>query len=174
MPYHSDHLNVYLRDFTYMTTITPKYSSNSRLEMLNFITNHPKASLEVGCREGLFSHAIKDKYGDVSTWGVEIDQSVSRDSALGNLDNVIDEPYPECIKKLHDMKFDLVIFNDVLEHIYDPWNALTETKRILSENGVVVISLPNIRYKGVLKGLIFHDDFKYTSSGILDISHIHR
>jgi hypothetical protein len=46
------------------------------------------------------------------------------------------------------------------------------SKELLTENGILVISLPNVRHRSILFNLLFKDDFEYKDQGILDITHI--
>lgn len=154
------------------TTITPVYAPNTRTEMLQFITNTPRRTLEIGCREGDFSRVLKERFCNPETWGIEPDPSIRTDIANANLDHFIPDYFPQCVEKLGNHKFDAIILNDVLEHMYDPWSALDTAHELLDENGVIVVSLPNIRNTKVIRELIFKNDFRYTTSGILDISHI--
>jgi len=150
--------------------IKSKYSPSGRSEMIEFVINSPQITLEIGCREGLFSKNIRDKFDTKEAWGVEPDLSVKYE-AEKNLDKIVFSLFDENIN-LPEKYFDLIIFNDVLEHMYDPWKALEKAKKLLTENGIIIASIPNIRHKSVLKQLIFSDNFKYEDSGILDITHI--
>jgi len=146
------------------------YTPSARQEMLEFITNKPETTLEVGCREGLFTKSIKAIYNIKDSWGIEPDSSI-KESAEQNIKNVIIDFFTKD-SELPEKYFDLIIFNDVLEHMYDPWSALEKAKTLLTENGIIIVSLPNIRHKSVLKELIFNDNFEYKSAGILDATHI--
>lgn len=42
--------------------------------------------------------------------------------------------------------FDIVILKDILEHIYTPLDLLNETKRVLKDDGYIIVSLPNHFY----------------------------
>lgn len=42
-----------------------------------------------------------------------------------------------------DNMFDIVILKDILEHLVDPLAVLNEAKRVLKNNGYIVISIPN-------------------------------
>ena len=46
--------------------------------------------------------------------------------------------------------FDCIVFNDVLEHMVVPEQALRYAKTLLSPNGSIVASIPNIRYLPIL------------------------
>jgi 2-polyprenyl-3-methyl-5-hydroxy-6-metoxy-1,4-benzoquinol methylase len=73
---------------------------------------------------------------------------------------------------LPEAYFDCVICNDVLEHLADPYSVLFALKEKLSDNGVVVFSLPNVRHLGNLKNLLVKKDWQYRDAGILDATHL--
>lgn len=150
--------------------IQSNYLLSTREEMLEFIINNPKTILEVGCREGLFTKQVKEKFDIKDSWGIEPDASIEKSAKL-NIDNVIIDFFGKDTD-IPENYFDLIVFNDVLEHMYDPWEALIKSKSLLSDNGIVIVSLPNIRHKSVLKDLFFNDNFLYKSAGILDVTHI--
>lgn len=152
--------------------IVANHVSTPRKEMLEFITNTPKTSLEIGCIEGLFSATIKDMHENLETWGIEPNEKVNKEECKKNLDHFFHDFFPLKDEKLPEKYFDLIILNDVLEHMYDPWEALKECKKLLTDDGIIIVSLPNVRHKSVVKKLLFQNDFKYEDSGILDITHI--
>lgn len=152
--------------------INTHYLKTARTEMIPYVINNPTQSLEVGCREGLFSKELKKIYPNLIAWGIEPDDRVDHEESIKNLDYYVRDFFPSKDKAFEGKKFDLIIFNDVLEHMYDPWKALEVCSEILSPNGIIVASLPNVRHKSVLKQLVFNDDFEYQESGVLDISHI--
>lgn len=71
-----------------------------------------------------------------------------------------------------DYKFDFIIFADVLEHLKQPMKILEETYDLLSEDGSVLISIPNIAHNDILIKL-YENHFDYTDIGILDNTHLH-
>jgi len=152
--------------------IVANHVSTPRKEMLEFISNIPKTSLEIGCIEGLFSETLKNIYKNIEVWGIEPNEKVNKEICKQNLDYFFQDFFPLKNDKLPEKYFDLIILNDVLEHMYDPWMALEECKKLLTDDGIIIVSLPNIRHKSVVKKLLFQNDFKYEDSGILDITHI--
>jgi len=84
---------------------------------------------------------------------------------------VIEAPFTN-EAKLPLESFDAVIFNDVLEHLLDPRAAIAYAKTLLSPSGVIVASIPNVRYFPVLWDLIVHGDWNYQDCGILDRTHL--
>ena len=72
---------------------------------------------------------------------------------------------------LNDEKFDYIICNDVLEHVYEPKNVLNHLMQYLNEDGYVCLSLPNVAHASIKANLLMNN-FDYTPAGILDQTHI--
>lgn len=149
---------------------TPYYG-NDRQNMIEFIPENALKILEVGCAEGKFSSLLIRN--DRELWGVEIDEKSAK-VAQEKLHKVFVSDFDSIYSQLPKNYFDCVIFNDVLEHIYAPWETVEKVKSLLSENGVLVTSIPNIRYITVLLlEIIGKKDFIYRpEGGILDITHV--
>lgn len=94
--------------------------------------------LDVGCASGLFLNAAKSKGHYVM--GIEPNSLMA---AIANKDghNVINGFFPEALSPVHN--FNVIIFNDVFEHIPDIENIANSCQRYLTRDGVVVINLPN-------------------------------
>ncbi len=66
---------------------------------------------------------------------------------------------------------DYIIFADVLEHLYNPWQVLEAATALLKEGGSILISIPNISHNSVIIDLI-NGKFNYRELGLLDSTHI--
>ena len=107
----------------------------------------------------------------IEVWGVEpVQRAASR--AEERLTRVICSPAEKAIDQLPDGYFDCITFNDVLEHMVDPWSMLRTIQAKLSPNGVIVASIPNLRHFPVLKSLMLDGEFRYVDEGILDRTHL--
>jgi SAM-dependent methyltransferase len=146
------------------------YYHGTRDELLPFIPRDVGTVLEVGCADGNFGRLLKNR-GAREVWGVEIVASVA-EQARRTLDRVLIGDVTNLIDELPDAYFDLVVFNDVLEHMVDPYLVLTKMKSKVSSSGVVISSIPNIRYYPVLRELLLHKKWEYEESGILDYTHL--
>jgi len=144
------------------------YYSNTRQEMLPFIPSSAKKILEIGCGEGHFCEQLIGK--DTEIWGVEPD-SDSAEIAAKKLYKVLNKKINEAISQLPENYFDAIILNDVLEHLLFPWDDLKQLKSKLSDNGVIVSSIPNVRYIKNLYHVLINKNWEYTESGILDSTH---
>lgn len=146
------------------------YYNSVREDMLKYLPANAERVLEFGCGTGGFSALVKDKMGTES-WAVEIDEE-SAQTAAKKLDKVINSDAHNAIDKLPDSYFDCIIFFDILEHLVDPYSLLTSVKKKLTKNGVIVISIPNIRFYRHLVDFIIHGNWDYKDEGILDKTHL--
>jgi 2-polyprenyl-3-methyl-5-hydroxy-6-metoxy-1,4-benzoquinol methylase len=145
-----------------------KYYKNHRSEMIKFLPSTYMRVLDIGCGEGEFRKnlAFPNEY-----WGVELVSSVAKTASV-HLDNVITGTYLTAEAQLPDNYFDLIICNDVIEHMTDHDEFLQRIKKKMAKNGVLVASIPNVRYLPNLINLLLRKDWKYTSEGILDKGHL--
>lgn len=146
-----------------------RYFSNERNEMIPFIPMNCQKVLEIGCSEGAFGHLVKIQCA-AEVWGIEKEKDAAL-RARDKLDFVFQGDFLEIENQLPRNHFDCVILNDVLEHFIDPWILLSRIKPLLNPGGYIVSSIPNVRYIGNLHELLIKKDWKYKSSGILDVTH---
>lgn len=144
------------------------YVDESRPEMHGFIPSSATRLLDVGCAYGGFGAALKQARPDLTVIGVEPSEKAAA-TASTRLDKVTCGTFPEA---LDDADFDCIVFNDVLEHVVDPWDVLRRSAPYLRPGGVVVASLPNVRNASVLLRLAVRGTWTYTDVGILDRTHL--
>ncbi len=146
------------------------YYNDEREEMLSFLPKDAKKVLDVGCGNGVFAASLK-RENDAEVWGIELmkDEILKAESILYKS---FAGPCEEHIDALPDNYFDAIYFNDVLEHLVDPYDVLERIKSKLSDEGVVISSIPNIRCHYVLMPLFFKKEFEYQNFGILDRTHL--
>lgn len=146
------------------------YFSLHREEMAPFVPNGIRTLLEVGCGTGAFASSLKVQRG-IHVTGIEPQPSAA-ETASAVLDRVLALDVDAGLSELKGEKFDCVVFNDVLEHLVDPWNALTKVGHLLAPGGVVVASIPNIRYMPALKEFVIGGDWRYQVDGVMDRTHL--
>lgn len=146
------------------------YYTQTRPEMLPFIPKHARRILDVGCSEGGFGAELKKAF-NAEVWGIEF-VAAAAETAKQRLDRVFVGDVIEKMKELPDRYFDCVVFNDVLEHLVDPYQVLLLIRSKLSSTGLVVASIPNVRYFRNLFNLIVRGDWRYEGFGTLDKTHL--
>lgn len=141
-----------------------------RLDVLKLVPESCKTILDVGCGTGLTAAAIKDKTkGQV--YGLELSPEFASE-AQKNMDEVYVEDVSRFFAKAPKQQYDCIIFADILEHILDPWKVLENSKRFLLPGGVVIISIPNIRFYTTFYYLFIKAEWPYHERGIHDKTHV--
>src|SRR5262249_29567945 len=87
------------------------------------------------------------------------------------LDKVITGNFGEDLD-VGDEAFDCIVFNDVLEHMIDPYSALGYARKLLAPGGCVVASIPNVRYFDNVWNLVIEGSWEYKDIGVLDRTHL--
>lgn len=145
------------------------YFQEIRSEMLTFVPVACRRVLDVGCGNGAFGALLKQTR-NVEVWGVEPFESAAAQAAA-KLDRVICGGFSPAVA-LPASAFDCVFFNDVLEHLLDPISAIRHARQLLTQDGIVVASIPNIRHFPTLWRLVAHGEWQYRDRGTLDKTHI--
>lgn len=129
--------------------------------------------LEIGCASGKFRNKlsgarsyfgtdIEDKYFDFET-KYEFESAFRKGDLVEVLNQLIDE----------GKKFHTIIANDVIEHISDHLLVLKLLNRILRSDGVLIGTVPNVRFYPVIWSLIFKGNWEYSEEGgVLDATHL--
>ena len=146
------------------------YHTHYRYEMIDFIPESSKKILDVGCGSGIFSRELKHKF-EAEVWGIEVDSEAAV-LAKKIIDKVIVGDAFLSVTQVPDSYFDCIVFNDILEHLADPFTLLQNIKNKLNSNGVIVCSIPNVRHFVTLFDLLVKKQWKYTDQGILDRTHL--
>lgn len=149
---------------------TKYYYSNERQEVASLVPKDIRTILDIGCGEGAFLKLVKEQTG-AETWGIELVIEVAEKAKI-HIDKVFTGKVEDVLNSLPDAYFDCITFNDVLEHLLEPTEVLKMIKPKLSEKGIIIASIPNIRYFSNLYDLLIKKDWEYKDSGILDSTHI--
>jgi 2-polyprenyl-3-methyl-5-hydroxy-6-metoxy-1,4-benzoquinol methylase len=102
-----------------------------------------KRLLDVGCAYGWFLKAAQQAGMDAV--GLEPDPEIAAAAIRQGLSVTVGY-FPDAV--LAGEAFDVIVFNDVLEHIYDLDGVLAACRRLLRPGGLLVVSAPDSR--GVL------------------------
>lgn len=141
----------------------------------NKISKKISTVLEVGCGDGGTGKIIKEKFGVNKYVGVELMQEIAN-KAEKNVDKAICGDFEKMLESgnlqgIDKDRYDMILFLDTLEHMYNPWTAIKKAREWLNEDGFLVLSIPNAGHISIVKKLL-RDKFAYEKSGLLDITHI--
>ncbi len=146
------------------------YYDNVRHEMLRFLPQNAKKIIDIGCGNGAFASIVKQN-NQAEVWGIELMEEEAK-IAESVLDKVYIGPCEDFIQSLPNNYFDVIYFNDVLEHLVDPYSVLDNLKCKLTKNGVIISSIPNVRFYRTFSKVVFAKDWKYDEYGIMDKTHL--
>jgi 2-polyprenyl-3-methyl-5-hydroxy-6-metoxy-1,4-benzoquinol methylase len=145
------------------------YFSIPRTDIFPLLPERVHRVLEVGCGSGATMRWIRTKRSVHHAIGIELFPEAARLAATafdsvrsGNVETM----------SLPDGQFDLIIALDVLEHLVDPWLAVTRLQAMLSDDGAMLVSLPNISHYSVSMPLFFRGQWQYEKEGLLDRTHL--
>lgn len=145
-------------------SLREEYYESQRSDMASFIPATYKCVLEVGCGDGGFSQTLKP---DAEVWGIE-PYGVIKFPLYRSFSTTYEEAYSD----LPDNYFDLIVCNDVIEHLADHDGFFDSIKNKMKPGAALVGSIPNVRYYKNLREVLFARDWEYTDSGILDYTHL--
>ncbi|MFQ6066719.1 MAG: class I SAM-dependent methyltransferase [bacterium] len=141
---------------------------SSHTKTLRFIQDGMRV-LDVGCATGYLARELKRKNCEVV--GIEINRDMAdiaaqycKDVIVADVENI--EELPVLARP-----FDVIIFDDILEHLRMPNLVLVNFKRYLKSDGVVIASVPNIARLEIRLKLLF-GKFEYKERGILNKGHL--
>lgn len=154
----------------HLETLNPNYAPTGLLEMLS---TPPRRVLDVGCFCGGTGRYLKRRFPGCEVVGVEMLEPAARLAAeaydtvlLGTLESLdFDEV------GLAPASFDAIVLADVLEHLFNPWQALLRLRPLLAPGGALYVSLPNVRNLKLMSDLA-RGHFDYEGAGILDVTHV--
>ena len=130
--------------------------------------------LEIGCAGGATGKYLKERLSVQYYVGIDISPEAA-DIAKKHLDKIIVANIEETdLASEYGLKrgeFDLLLSLDVLEHLYNPWDALADLSSYVKPGGYVVASLPNIQNITIVQDLI-KGIWQYQDAGILDATHL--
>ncbi len=147
-------------------------SENSSTGMLLKKIRQGSTVLEFGCATGRMTKYMQEEL-HCHVYIVEIDREAF-DSAIkfaedGICGDILNLKWKE---KFSEIPFDHILFADVLEHLSDPDLAVREAAELLSSEGNIICSIPNITHNDIIFKEL-ENRFDYTKTGLLDNTHIH-
>ena len=146
-----------------------RYFQGARSDVVELIPSGPNRILELGCGAGrtLLNARACGKAAEIV--GIDIipagDDQQQLDRYIQADVDTLELPYPHGY-------FDVIICADVLEHLVDPWKAVSRLVPFLKSGGTMIASLPNARDYLMFFAISIRGDFRYTDEGLFDRGHL--
>jgi SAM-dependent methyltransferase len=149
-----------------------RYCTGKRAPLVDVLADHRPMSgraLDVGCSTGGLGAELLSR-GFAQVIGVEPMPAIA-ELARANLTDVVVGTF-QSVDRAPLGAFDLIVFADSLEHMLDPWTALTNARQMLNPGGAILLSVPNVAHWSVLWRAWKMGRWDYQEEGLLDRSHL--
>ena len=141
------------------------YYGNVRDDVIAMLPDRIDRVLEIGCGRGSTGHAIEQRFGCRVT-GVELNPSIAK-AAATKISKVI---VGDVMTVDLEGPYDAVLACDIVEHLNYPEKLLMRLREIVSSDGVVLISIPNIGFWPIVESLL-SGRWDYIPAGIQCYTH---
>lgn len=123
--------------------ITTRHKLTLKVALRYFIASHVNSILDIGCANGSFSVLLGKEINAKEIYGIDISEANVNEAIIRGCKALVLDIESGCIP-FDDASFDLIYVGDVIEHLYNPDNVLKEVHRLLTENGICIITMPNL------------------------------
>jgi 2-polyprenyl-3-methyl-5-hydroxy-6-metoxy-1,4-benzoquinol methylase len=107
-----------------------------------------KRVADFGCGfEAFFARSILDEVAHLTL----VDLSLADDLKHHSKVTAIEGALPDVLERLDSQSVDVVVCNNVLEHLWEPAVALKHVRRVLSPAGTAYVNVPSWQGKAVLE-----------------------
>jgi len=147
------------------------YYNNPCTWVTSLIEGEGLRVLDVGCSKGEAGKHLLDTGKAAWVSGVELDHTRAA-FASRRLNEVICDDVTTLVFPWPVNHFDCITFHDVLEHVADPWSLLARLRPLLKPDGILLASVPNVRFFPVIYDLLIHNEWRYQDFGVMDRGHL--
>jgi SAM-dependent methyltransferase len=126
-----------------------------RLDLIRrYVPLEDKWILDVGCGIGTYVKRFRDFSPHV--YGIDVSAERLAESTMSNLVAAAGEALP-----FRDGTFDILVFNEVIEHVSDDRQTIEDALRVLRAGGHIVIYAPNRLYPFETHGIYLRGRYKF-------------
>lgn len=145
-----------------------EYYKNERVDVINIIPNVSYASiLEIGGGEFPTLKRLKEKFNS-EAWGVDIRQTSNTNINFiyGSIED------DNTLNQIPDNYFDLIVANDVIEHLVDTDKFFAAIFAKMKKGGFLALSVPNVRQMRSMFHILIKGNFPRHDAGLFDKTHL--
>jgi SAM-dependent methyltransferase len=126
-----------------------------RLQLIRrYVPLEGRRILDVGCGIGTYVRRFRNLSPEV--YGLDVSAERLAEARLPNLVAAEGEALP-----FEDGSFDVLVFNEVIEHVRDDRAAIRDALRVLKDGGHVVIYAPNRLYPFETHGIYWRGRYRF-------------
>ena len=134
-----------------------------RAELVNHVPATARRVLDVSCGSGARGEAIKAATG-AYVIGIEAGEALA-DAARTRIDEVWQIDLNETTDLPEGEPFDAIVVSGTIERLVDPEEVLRTLTARLNPDGVLIVTVPNIKHWSIMLPLLLQDRFEYSENG---------
>jgi 2-polyprenyl-3-methyl-5-hydroxy-6-metoxy-1,4-benzoquinol methylase len=143
------------------------YYNGERPDLEKLIPEGVKSILDIGTAMGGYGRGLKRNRPDVVITGVEMNPEMAELAT-----KYYDHFYACKFEQLPQGQiYDMINCGDIIEHLYNPWEAFNKINQLLKPKGYLVLSVPNVGHWTIVADLL-NGKFEYIPVGLQCITHI--
>jgi len=120
-----------------------RWEERRNRRFLDVLSHDPSSIVvDLGCGNAEFSKQAMERIGCKEMWGVDLDERLLREAERKGL--VVKKADLNLNLPFEDSLFDVVLSNQLVEHLFYPVKFMKEIHRALRPNGYAVISTENL------------------------------
>lgn len=146
------------------------YSNKGNEPLLEMIDSNVETVLDVGCGAGDNAKWLRDA-GRKKIYGLTISRSEYEQAALYMEQCWLEDIEISELSCLNNLKFDLILFSHVLEHLREPCEVIARFVPYLRKKGTMLIAVPNVLFWRHRMDFIL-GKFEYQQAGTMDNTHL--
>lgn len=137
--YPSDY-HGYTESRSALTKFLINLNTKSRARLYKKLIGGKGNILDVGSADG--NHfSLLNKYGKWNFWGIEFNEEIAKKGRNNGFKIITDTLENH---NFNGLKFDLIIMNNLIEHVTNPVETLNKAKEILNLGGIIIGETPNV------------------------------
>ena len=152
----------------YSFQIDPSDPNNARTKFIRMIPRGSRV-LEVGCANGSLAGYLTQHLG-CEVVGIELNPEAAREAEFHCSHIIVGDVERGALDRAEGI-FDVITFGDVLEHLVLPGAVLSRCRSLLSDEGFLLLSIPNVAHY-MLRFRLLLGQFDYEQYGLLDRTHL--
>jgi ubiquinone/menaquinone biosynthesis C-methylase UbiE len=123
--------------------IYDKWEKNRDRSFFNMLEPNPdNRVIDIGCGNGAFSYLVKDKIRCEKIWGIDLNEEGLDEARKRGV--IVTKSDLNCSFPLDADSFDVIVSNQVIEHLFYPIKFMREIHRVLKPGGYAIISTENL------------------------------
>lgn len=147
------------------------YYNTPRPIVLRLLDQPAPRLLEIGCGTGATIRLLRERALCQWVAAVEMNETAAQ-AARAVVDQLAKGDLERIELDIPESSLDAILCLDVIEHLVDLWRTMRRLAALLKPDGILVASIPNIRWYKVSLPLVLMGRWRYADDGILDRTHL--